>query len=276
MLEHLWVSKDIGRADHRGNGSTLIPATCPEYNPCSVPIRRHHYRDRRNALECMCRDTAATSERECDSPRDPFSTTTTIDGYFMSASNAAAAWSAEQFSEQQYSLPDGGRFTELVRGVAVSLSPPDVHHGNAVLNLSKSLADYAKDRPDGYACFDLGIVVERAPDSVWRPAISWFIGGDRFSECDKTVTDSVPALVFEVVSTNDRRRGLSERILGWHRRGVGTVWVIDPVELRVHVIPANQPARLFSGTERVLGEPALPGFGVDVARIFEVPSWWKG
>src|SRR5690242_16829515 len=105
---------------------------------------------------------------------------------------------AEQFAEQKYDLPEGGRWTELVSGKVVVLSPPDDAHGNIVRNLSKSLADYAHQSQLGYACFELGLIVSRCPDTVRCPAACYFTSGERFAEADKAVTDACPAVVVEI------------------------------------------------------------------------------
>ena len=51
---------------------------------------------------------------------------------------------AEQFVAVRHELADGGRWTELIAGRPVLLSPPTVEHGGAVLNLSKALAEYSQ------------------------------------------------------------------------------------------------------------------------------------
>src|SRR5205823_1538569 len=134
-------------------------------------------------------------------------------------------FTAEQFVAGRADLPDGGRWTELVSGRPIILSPPPLEHGTVVLNLSKALADYSQKEQGGYACFDLGLIVARDPDSTRFPAISFFTAGPMFAEADGGVTETRPALVVEIASTNDRRRGLDERISGWLDWGVKLVWV---------------------------------------------------
>ena len=81
--------------------------------------------------------------------------------------------SAEEFAEQKFDFGDGGRWVELVAGKVVSLEPPNAAHGTTVLNLSKALARYLLEAPDGYACFELGLLVARDPDTVRCPALSY-------------------------------------------------------------------------------------------------------
>jgi Uma2 family endonuclease len=77
----------------------------------------------------------------------------------------------EQFVAGRHELPDGGRWTELIAGRPILLSPPTVEHGNAVLNLGKALAEYSGKEQAGYACFELGFVVARRLGLWWSVAV---------------------------------------------------------------------------------------------------------
>jgi len=124
-------------------------------------------------------------------------------------------FTVEQFLTDREELPDGGRWTEVLAGRLVMLQPPTIEHGTAVLNLSKALAEFTQHEPGGYACFELGLIVARNPDTLQFPAVSFFVEGPRFAEADKIVTETRPALVTEVASTNDRRRAMRQRVTGW-------------------------------------------------------------
>ena len=123
-----------------------------------------------------------------------------------------ALLTAESFDAARYDLPDGGQWAELVRGRVEILTPPEEEHRLVVLHLSKALGSYLTERPDGYPVFDLGLIVARHPDTVRFPAISFFLGGDMFAEADRSITDTRPALVIEIMSSSDRRRSLSDRL----------------------------------------------------------------
>src|SRR5579859_5214535 len=105
---------------------------------------------------------------------------------------------AEQFIAGRDELADGGRWTELVAGRPVILSPPTIEHGTSILNLSKALAEYSQKERMGYACFELGLAIARNPDTVHFPAICFFTAGDLFAEAEKVITEARPALVVDV------------------------------------------------------------------------------
>lgn len=184
-------------------------------------------------------------------------------------------FTAEQFAAGRHELPDGGRWTELIAGRPVWLSPPSVEHGNAVLNLGKALAEFSRKGQGGYACFDLGLVVARNPDTVLFPTACLFTTGQMFAESDKIVTETRPRLIVEVASSNDRRRGLDERIGRWITWGVSLVWLLDPHARNVHVFQKGQSRLVVGEHESLTGGSILMGFTTSVGALFKEPGWWK-
>jgi Uma2 family endonuclease len=193
--------------------------------------------------------------------------------------NTGKKLTAEEFAATRHELPDGGRWMELVAGQVVSLGQPDLLHGTAILNLSKAIAAHVAanaGREHGYACFDLGVVTVRSPDTVRFPAMSYFVGGEPFTELEKTITEAPPALVADVVSTTPRREKLAERVTEYQTAGVRVVWIIDTVDKRVLVAQKGVLAKRLAEHEFLLGRPVLPGFRMRVGDLFAEPKWWKG
>lgn len=184
--------------------------------------------------------------------------------------------SAQQFADQKFDLPEGGRWSELIAGEIVAQQPPDPIHGNVVLNLSKALAVHLQqEQTAGYACFELGLVVKRNPDTVRCPPLSFFSGGPMFAETDNVVTETQPALVVEIASTPDRRRDMRHRVESYLQWGVDMIWVADTEDRQLHVFRADQEATQLKAEETLTGGPVLAGFEVPVARLFADPAWWK-
>ena len=179
----------------------------------------------------------------------------------------------EQFVATRDELPDGGRWTELIAGKPVTLSPPTVEHGTTVLNLSKALAEYVQKEEGGYACFDLGLVIARNPDTVYFPAACLYTAGPLFAEADKIVTESHPSVVIEVASTNDRRRGMEQRTTGWLDWGVRLVWVLDPHARQVYALEKGRAGQRLNEHQSLFGGMVLSGFKINVGELFKEPGW---
>jgi len=184
-------------------------------------------------------------------------------------------FTAEQFAACRHELPDGGRWTELHAGRPVLLSPPTVEHGNAVLNLGKALAEFSQHGPGGYACFELGFTIARNPDTVLLPPACFFMTGAMFAESDKILTEARPTLVVEVASSNDRRRGMNDRIGGWLNWGVSLAWLLDPHAKKVHVFEKGRDGQPLGEHEMLTGRSVLPGFQTSVGNLFNEPGWYK-
>ncbi len=190
---------------------------------------------------------------------------------------------AEVFAESRYQMADGGRGCELHAGEAVQLDPPSRSHGTVVLNFSKALAEYQERNPEGYACFELGLIVARNPDTVFCPPISYFVAGDRWAEMDNVVTESKPALVVEIVSSDDRRRRIGERVRLMLESGIAIVLIADPDEQSVVIERCHQSPRLLSLDDDLASRQdwisgpdetrILPGFRMPVADVFREPEW---
>ncbi len=182
---------------------------------------------------------------------------------------------AEEFANWDDEEGDGRRWSELVSGKIIRHAPPDPEHGRIVLNLSKALALHVQksaDAVDGYACFELGLIVARDPDTVRCPAISYFSGGPRFAELEKVVTETRPILVVEVASSADRRKGAAERVESYLNWGVQVVWMADPLDKLVHVLKKGKQSRQLGITQTLEAGIVIPGFKIPIADIFAQPN----
>jgi Uma2 family endonuclease len=185
--------------------------------------------------------------------------------------------SVDRFLEEREELPFSGRWAELVEGIPIVFEPPDPVHGNVILNVSKTLADYIQRTGVGYACFDLGLLLARDPDTLRYPAVSYFVDGPRFAESDKLFTEATPAFVIELASSPDRRQLMRSREREYLGRGVQLVWTIDTEARDVQVAVAGGPeSRRCAGDEPVTGAPLLKDLSVRAADLFAEPSWWSG
>lgn len=181
---------------------------------------------------------------------------------------------AEEFMDQKFDFPEGGRWTELHAGVVTTFEPPDDRHGNVIRNLSRLLAEFAQTQNRGYACFELGFILKRNPDTVFAPPISYITAGERFAETDSLVGSHKPVLVVEIASTNDRRRGMAGRVQAYLDWGIPTLWVADTVERKVHVFNPGRGSRSYGNDQILLGDQEMEAFQTPVEPLFADPEWW--
>ena len=85
----------------------------------------------------------------------------------------------------------------------------------------------------------------------------------------------VPAMVVEIASTNDRRTAMRERVIRYHECGVNEVWVADPLEKTIRVLPSGEATQLLAEHHVMENRPVMPGFSIPVKTLFAEPEWWS-
>lgn len=182
----------------------------------------------------------------------------------------------DEFLVGRDELPDGGRWMELWLGRLVRLTPPDELHGLVVMNLGRRFGEHLGQSRSGTALFSRGVIVTRSPDTLRFPAMSFFAGETPEDAWDDAPTDRRPDLVVELASSNDRKRGIGDRVRQWQTAGVHEVWVVDTQTRKVGVyISGDAPVVLEEGA-RIHGRRALVGLTVNVDALFTSPTWWTG
>ncbi len=76
-----------------------------------------------------------------------------------------------------------------------------------------------------------------------------------------------PALAVEILSPSDTNEAIGDMIANYLRHGV-VVWIADPNLRTVAVLRPGLPPETFNETQELVGDPYLPGFRVEVSRLF--------
>ena len=77
-----------------------------------------------------------------------------------------------------------------------------------------------------------------------------------------------PDLAIEVLSPNDRRSEVEEKISDWLGAGARMVWLVDPEARTIAVHRAATAPRVVASGGTVDGEDVLPGFSMPVDAAF--------
>lgn len=181
---------------------------------------------------------------------------------------------AAEYGDRKLDLPENGRWTELVAGKIVTYSAPDDEHGNIVRNLATAFSNFAHKTQRGYACFDIGLIIRRKPDTVRCPPACFFLDGEPFAQMENLIATIRPTVVVEIASTNDRRTRMDRRVEEYLEAGIPLVWVIDPHEKQVHVFEPGRISKRYAETRTLFGGSAFEGFETPIASLFALPAWW--
>jgi Uma2 family endonuclease len=184
-------------------------------------------------------------------------------------SGATAAESRPITGDELASLPNIGP-CELVEGRIVPMSPTGGEHGRIEGNFFEVMRAFVRERGLGKVLVgEVGIYTRRSPDTV-RGADVAFISTERYERLASRqgYLDIAPDLVVEVLSPRDSAVGLTQKLREYFAAGVRLVWVADPETKTVLAYRSLTDVRELREADRLPGDDVLPGFDVEVARLF--------
>jgi Uma2 family endonuclease len=173
--------------------------------------------------------------------------------------------SAEEFAALP-NPPDGSR-QELVKGVIQTMPPVQGRHGYVAAKITRKVGNFVDDNRLGWVVVESGVILERDPDTVRGPDVS-FYSIDRHPEPPDRYFEIPPDLAVEVLSPDDRRSKVREKIREYVSKGVKVVWLVDPEQKIVTVYTGSLRGVEYDETDSPDGGDVLPGFTCKVGDFF--------
>lgn len=174
-------------------------------------------------------------------------------------------------AEELLAMRDIGR-CELIYGELVMMSPAGLPHGMVAMRIGRFLSEWV-DRNDLGVVFaaETGFKIESNPDLVRAPDVS-FIRKERLAGgLPAGFFEGVPDLAVEVVSPDDTRREVAEKVNMWLAHGTASCWVADPVHRNVALHrPGVKPVR-YASNQDLRDDVILPGFVLPLTDVFKQP-----
>lgn len=163
--------------------------------------------------------------------------------------------------------PDGSK-EELLRGEVITMPVSNSRHGLVQAQIAYLLHDAVRSCKIGWVTIGSGVVIERDPDTVFGPDVSFFSIA-RYPNRPEGYFEIPPDLVVEVLSPDDRRKNVREKIKDYVKSGVKLVWLVDPEVRTVTVYAGSLRGTELDETETITGGEVLPEFSCKVAEFFE-------
>jgi Uma2 family endonuclease len=139
-------------------------------------------------------------------------------------------------------------------------------------NLTRQLDEWTEKDATGI-CFDSSTIfalpnnARRSPDASWVRRERW----DRLSERQKDGFAPIcPDFVIELRSSSDRLRILLNKMSEYIENGASLGWLIDPSKRQVYVYRPEHEVVLLDNPETVSGDPLLPGFILNLTKLWSV------
>jgi Uma2 family endonuclease len=168
------------------------------------------------------------------------------------------------------SHPAASGASELVRGEIRILTPAGGAHGLLAGRVFAALNAFVEAHTLGI-CFpdNTGFELPGLVDTVRSPDAA-FVRADRVPPegIGAGWVRVAPDLVVEILSPDETRARLEEKLSDYRAAGTTLVWVIDPPARAVSVREAGRPERQFSISDALDGGTVLPGFSLPVAKLF--------
>ena len=167
-------------------------------------------------------------------------------------------------------LPSGSVRYEL-EGGELRIMPPagDIHGG--VEARFVILLNQAEERGYGQVRGgEVGIVLEQDPDTVVG-VDACFLTNEQLPprRLREGYLMTVPALIVEVVSKNDRPQKIKARVKAYLAAGARAVWIADPRPRTVTVHGPDQPSVVLRDTDTLTAEGIIPDLSYPVHRLFD-------
>jgi Uma2 family endonuclease len=175
----------------------------------------------------------------------------------------------EQFFELCQVNPDF-RFERTAEGELVIMPPTGAESGKRNASLIVQLGVWAERNGTGLIFdsstgFTLPNGAVRSPDVAWVRNDLWEVIPNAQR---KRFAPICPDFVVELRSENDRLSTLQEKMQEYIDNGAALGWLIDPTEQRVYVYRPNESIEVLEQPVLLRGTPVLPGFVLDLQKIW--------
>jgi Uma2 family endonuclease len=178
--------------------------------------------------------------------------------------------------EELQALPENGYGHEVVNGELI-MSPKNTwYHGRVCTRLLFALEAFNRahrlgavlDSSTGFWMHNRNC---RAPDISFVPRAR--IESLGFRPLARQFFPGAPDLAVEILSENNTRTEIDERLKDFFASGTQIAWVIDPEQQRVEVCRSLTRRKLMGSGGLLDGEQLLAGFRYPIADLFKEWDW---
>jgi Uma2 family endonuclease len=168
-------------------------------------------------------------------------------------------------------MGDIGR-CELVYGELIMMSPAGAEHGEVAARLGVFVGAFVIENALGKIfAAETGFKLATDPETVRAPDVA-YVEKSRVALGMRTrgFFTGPPDLAVEVVSPDDTKREVADKVNMWLAHGTKSVWVADSEAMTIAIHRTAQLPIVFK-IDDVLKDDLLPGFELPLRKVFLLP-----
>ena len=172
-------------------------------------------------------------------------------------------------------LNDGIRIEINSRGELEIMAPTSGNTSGRNIDITTDLNVWAREDGSGRA-FESNAGFTLPNGAIRSPDASWILK-TRLAQLSEGEMERFPAIcpdfVVELRSKSDRLRDIQAKMEEYLENGASLGWLIDPLDPRhrVYIYRPGVAVEVLEGPETLSGDPELPGFVLEMRRIWEPP-----
>ena len=162
------------------------------------------------------------------------------------------------------------RIERTANGEVIVMPPAFSDTGNRNFKIALQVGYWAdKDGTgegfDSSAGFTLPNGATRSPDVSWIKLERW---NALTAQQKVSFAPICPDFIIELRSKSDTLKGLQAKMQEYIDNGASLGWLIDRQNQKVYIYRPNREAEILDNPESVSGDPELPGFTLQMAKIW--------
>ncbi|WP_041933991.1 Uma2 family endonuclease [Gloeothece verrucosa] len=155
-------------------------------------------------------------------------------------------------------------------GVLIIMSPVGGESGKREMHLGSQVYNWNTQTQLGEVfssstVFRLPLGGQRSPDVAWIKLERWNV---LTPEQQQKFPPIAPDFLIELRSHTDKLSDLQEKMLEYQANGVRLGLLINPQERQVEIYRVNREVEILQSPTEVSGEEVLPGFILDLSKIW--------
>ncbi|MGL5083181.1 MAG: Uma2 family endonuclease [Microcoleaceae cyanobacterium] len=162
------------------------------------------------------------------------------------------------------------RIERTATGEMIIMSPTGSETGNRNAKLTQQLGNWTdKDATgidfDSSSGFRLPNGADRSPDAAWMTLEKW----NKVPRNQQMKFAPVcPDFVVEVLSPSDTLKPIQDKLQEYIKNGASLGWLIDRKNRNVYIYQPQAEVKCLENPATVSGEPVLPGFVLQMEKIW--------